>query len=86
MILSFWTDLFGQIVQTQIRLLLQEQSDQGLHYLLYCLHLFYALLDGKSSFFSFTMITAKFFSVPKFRNFTVLPIDADRMENWRDLD
>ena len=29
MILSFWTDMPGQIVQTQIRLLLEEQSDEG---------------------------------------------------------
>ena len=31
MILSFWTDMSEQAVQTQIRLLLEEQSDQGLH-------------------------------------------------------
>ena len=29
------------------------------------------LLDGKTSFSSFRIITAKFSSVPKFRNFTV---------------
>ena len=29
------TDWFGEIVQTHIRLLLEEQSDQGLHYLHY---------------------------------------------------
>ena len=29
MILSFWTDMPGQTVQTQIRL--EEQSDQGLN-------------------------------------------------------
>ena len=40
MTLSFRTDGSGQIVQTQIRLLLEEQSDQGLHCLLYHLHLF----------------------------------------------
>ena len=34
MILNFWTDRSGQTVQTQIRLLLEEQSDQGLHCLL----------------------------------------------------
>ena len=34
MILNFWADRFGQTVQTQIRLLLEEQSDQGLHLLL----------------------------------------------------
>ena len=49
-----------QIVQTQIRLLLEEQSDQGLHYLQYCLHLLGALFCGKTSFFNFRMITAKF--------------------------
>ena len=31
MILSFRPDMPGQTVQTQIRLLLEEQSDQGLH-------------------------------------------------------
>ena len=40
MILSFRTDRYGQTVQTQIRLLLEEQSDQGLHCLLFNLHLF----------------------------------------------
>ena len=40
-------------VQNQIRLLLEEQSDQGLHYLQYCLHLLDALLYGKTSFFQF---------------------------------
>ena len=45
MILSFWTDWSGQIMQTQ------EQSDQGVHYLQYCLHLLDALLYGKIFFF-----------------------------------
>ena len=40
MILSFRTDMSGQTVQTQIRLLLEEQSDQGPHCLLFHLHLF----------------------------------------------
>ena len=35
MIQSFRTDWSGQTVQTQIRLLLEEQSDQGLHCLLF---------------------------------------------------
>ena len=38
MILSFRTDRPGQTVQTQIRLLLEEQSDQGLHCLPFRLH------------------------------------------------
>ena len=40
MILSFRTDWSGLTVQTQIRLLLEEQSDQGLDCLLFHLHLF----------------------------------------------
>ena len=44
MILSFRTDRSGQTVQTQIRLLLEEQSDQGLHCLPFCLHRLDALL------------------------------------------
>ena len=40
MTLSFRTDRSGQTVQTQIRLLLEEHSDQGLHCLLFHLHLF----------------------------------------------
>ena len=35
MILSFRTDRSRQTVQTQFRLLLEEQSDQGLHCLLF---------------------------------------------------
>ena len=40
MILSFRTDCSRQTVQTQIRLLLEEQSDQDFHCLLFHLHLF----------------------------------------------
>ena len=40
MTLSFRTDRSGQTVRTQIRLLLEEQSDQGLHRLLLHLHHF----------------------------------------------
>ena len=50
MILSFWTDRSGQTVQTQIR---EEQSDQGLHCLPFCLHLLDALLYGKATLFKF---------------------------------
>ena len=38
MILSFRTDRLGQTLQTQIILLLEEQSDQGLHFLPFNLH------------------------------------------------
>ena len=44
MILAFRTDMHGQTVQTQVRLLLEEQSDQGLHCLQFPLHLLVALL------------------------------------------
>ena len=40
MTLSFQTDRSRQTVQTQIRLLLEEQSDQGLHCFLFHLRLF----------------------------------------------
>ena len=44
MILSFGTDRPRKTVQTQIRLLLEDQSDQGLHCLQFHLHLLDALL------------------------------------------
>ena len=49
MILSFRTDRPGQTVQTQIRLLLEEQSDQGLHCMPFRLHRLDSLLYGKST-------------------------------------
>ena len=51
--LSFRTDRSGQTVQTQIRLLLEEQSDQGLHCLLFHLHLFDNIQKGLASFLEF---------------------------------
>ena len=48
MILSFRTDMPGQTVQTQIRLLLEKQSDQGLHSLQFHLLLLEALLYCKA--------------------------------------
>ena len=51
MILSFWSDRSGKIVQTQIRLLLEEQSDQGLHCLLFHSHLFGEIPYGLGFFF-----------------------------------
>ena len=53
MILSFRTDRSGQTVQTQIRLLLEEQSDQGLHCLQFRLHFLGALPFGKAILFNF---------------------------------
>ena len=71
MILCFRTHGSGQTVQTQIRLLLEEQSDQGLHCLLFHLHLF-LIPKGLASFFEFRFFTAKFSRVRKFRNFPVM--------------
>ena len=53
MILYFRTDRSGQTVQTQIRLLLKEQSDQGLHYLLFHLLVFDKIPSGLASLFEF---------------------------------
>ena len=53
MIQSFRTDRSRQTVQTQIRLLLVEQSDQGLHCLLFHLHLFVKIPKGLVSFLEF---------------------------------
>ena len=45
------TDRSEQTVQTQIRLLLMEQSDQGLLCLLFCLHLLNTILHCKIQLF-----------------------------------
>ena len=52
-ILNFRTDSSGQTVQTQIRLLLEKQSDQVLHYLLFHLHVFDKIPSGLASFLNF---------------------------------
>ena len=49
MILNFRTDQSGQTVQTQIRLLQKEQSDQGIHCLLFHLHHLEVLDHGITS-------------------------------------
>ena len=67
MILNFRTDRFGQTVQTQVRLLLEEQSDQGLHCLLFHLLDFDKIPLGLAFLFEF-----KFSCVRKFRNLTVV--------------
>ena len=53
MILSFQTNWSGQTVQTQIRLLLEEQSDLGLHCLLFHLHLFDEIPKPLASYLEF---------------------------------
>ena len=70
MILSFRTNRSGQTVQTQIRLLLEEQSDQGLHCLPFRLHLLDTLLHGKVALFKFQGDYSKFSGVRIFRIFT----------------
>ena len=71
MLLIFWTNGSRQTVQTQIRLLLEEQSDQGL---LFHLHHFdkIPLRFGLFNFLNFRYITAKISGIPKFSNFTVM--------------
>ena len=55
----------GQRVQTQIRLLLEEeQSDQDLHCLQFRLHLLGTLLFGKSGLFKFWGDYSKFLGCP----------------------
>ena len=70
MLLSFWTDRSGQTVQTQIRLLLEEQSDQGLHCLQFPLHLSDALLR-KRHLVQLLGYYHKFSGVQNFRIFMV---------------
>ena len=71
MILSFRTDMPGQTVQTKIWLLIEEQSDQGLHCLQLHLHLLEALQYGKACGSNFRVITANFSDVQTFRIFTI---------------
>ena len=68
-ILNFLTDSSWQTVQTQIRLFLEEQSDQGLHCLLFHLYLFNEI--RLASLFEFKVAYTKFFGIRKFRTFTV---------------
>ena len=63
--ISFRTDILGQTVQTQIRLLLEEQSDQGLHGLLFILYFDDEFLYGKISVFHFFKCLQEIFMVSK---------------------
>ena len=76
MILNFPTDRSGQTVQTQIRLLLEEQSDQGLHCLLFHLHVFDKIPSVLASLFEFQVNNSKVSCVRKFRMFTVLTLSV----------
>ena len=52
-ILNCWTDRSGQTIQIQIRMLLEEQSDQGLLCLLFYLHVFDKIPSGLAALFEF---------------------------------
>ena len=65
MIQRFRTDRSRQTVKTQIRLLLEEPSDQGLHCLLFHLHLFDEIPKGFASFLEFSVNYSKDFWPPK---------------------
>ena len=71
MTLSFRTDRSRQTMQTQISLLLEQQSDPGLHCLLFHLHHFDKILKVWLFCSNFRLITAKNYGVPKLRNSTV---------------
>ena len=66
-ILNGMTDRSEQTVQTQIRLLLKEQSDQGLHCLPFHLHLLDVLLHCKTKLFHFGTIMVTMLGVYYFR-------------------
>ena len=61
----------GKTVQTQIRLPLDEQSDQGLHCLPFPLHRLDSLHYGRA----IRVITIIFLGVRIFRRFTVKPVN-----------
>ena len=65
MTLSFRTDRSWQTVQTQIRLLLEEQSDQGLHCLLFHWHFLDEKPSGLTSLFEFLGELQQYFGCPK---------------------
>ena len=71
-ILNIGTDRSEQTVQTQIRLLLMEQSDQGLLCLLFCLHLLTQYCSVKSNCSNCTTIMVIISGVPIFRILTVI--------------
>ena len=66
MILNIGTDRSEQTVQTQIRLLLMEQSDQGLFCLLFCLHLLNTILHCKIQLFQLLDNYGNYFRCPNF--------------------
>ena len=65
-ILYIGTDRSEQTVQTQISLLLMEQSDQGLLCLLFCLHLLNTILHCKIQLFQLQDNYGNYFRCPNF--------------------
>ena len=63
MIQSFQTDRSGQTAQTKIRLLLEEQSDQGLHCLPVRLHLLGTLFLTTANFSGVRILGLLWYSV-----------------------
>ena len=63
--------MFWQKVQTQIRLLLEEQSDQGLHCLLFHWHHLEVSHHGRTLSLNFRVFIVKLVDVQKFRNVMV---------------
>ena len=74
-VLSIGTDRSEQTVQTQIRLLLMEQSDQGLHCSLFHPHLFMHSGSVKPYCSTFTTITV-IMIVSQFLEFLPYPDQA----------
>ena len=63
-ILSIRTDRTDKTMKTLIRLLLEEQSDQGLHCLSFYLFRLHIILQGKSKQFNFGIISILISGVP----------------------
>ena len=61
----------GQTVQTQIRLLLEQQSDQGLHCLPFRLHRLDSLFIVEPHSSNFRVITTNFWGIRLYRKFMV---------------
>ena len=74
--LSFRTDRAGQTGQTQIRLLLEKQSDQGLHRLPFRLYTSDSLFHGRATLLKFEDNYSYFSGVRIFRHFTVWPEES----------
>ena len=82
-------------MQTQIKLLLEQQPDRGLHCLLFHLHHLEVNTKVEPLTLNFRVLAVKLVCVRKFRNFTVTniqtsrfipPTDADRIADSEDHD